>query len=126
VTCPRNTFKCPGSYCIPLKYVCNGLIDCPNSEDEHNCGKQIKILKRFKHFSNSNYSKFKIISILYFYCLDTSDGDSRFYDIYTCIYRNNCQYINCKKWNNFCFFFRPFNKKKKPNVKGRAYFYITR
>ena len=30
-------FKCPGYYCIPMGYVCDGKIDCPNSLDENNC-----------------------------------------------------------------------------------------
>ena len=30
-------FKCPGYYCIPMGYVCNGKIDCPRGFDEINC-----------------------------------------------------------------------------------------
>ncbi len=26
--------KCPESYCIPLEYLCNGMWDCPNGNDE--------------------------------------------------------------------------------------------
>ena len=32
-----NTFKCPGSYCIPLRKVCDGVKDCLGGEDEYNC-----------------------------------------------------------------------------------------
>lgn len=33
-----NTFKCPNSYCIPYKHVCDGNMNCPNGEDEQiNC-----------------------------------------------------------------------------------------
>ena len=32
-------FKCPKSYCIPYRYVCNRKWDCWNGEDEINCGK---------------------------------------------------------------------------------------
>ena len=28
-------FKCPGSYCIPLSYVCDGKWDCHNGHDEY-------------------------------------------------------------------------------------------
>ena len=30
-------FKCPGYYCIPMGYVCDGKIDCPRGFDEINC-----------------------------------------------------------------------------------------
>ncbi|KAL4221447.1 hypothetical protein ACF0H5_019704 [Mactra antiquata] len=36
--CPPATVKCPGSYCIPLHYVCDGINQCPNGEDETGCG----------------------------------------------------------------------------------------
>ena len=35
-TCTQ-TFKCPASYCIPLHYVCDGKIHCPDGEEEHFC-----------------------------------------------------------------------------------------
>ena len=30
-------FKRPLSYCVPLKMMCDNIIDCPNGEDEMNC-----------------------------------------------------------------------------------------
>ena len=37
-----NTYyKCPGYYCVPYAYVCNGIWDCPDGADEshiHRCG----------------------------------------------------------------------------------------
>ena len=32
-----NTFKCPQSYCIPIRKVCDGIYDCHNGEDEIDC-----------------------------------------------------------------------------------------
>ena len=33
-----NTSKCPNSYCIPYRHVCDGVWNCPNGEDEDmNC-----------------------------------------------------------------------------------------
>ena len=32
-----NTFKCPSSYCIPLRKVCDGVEDCLEGEDESLC-----------------------------------------------------------------------------------------
>ncbi|XP_022098818.1 uncharacterized protein LOC110983669 isoform X2 [Acanthaster planci] len=37
VTCSAFTFKCPNSYCIPLRRRCDDVTDCPNSEDELSC-----------------------------------------------------------------------------------------
>ena len=36
-----NTFKCPQSYCIPIRKVCDGIRDCLNGEDEINCHSNI-------------------------------------------------------------------------------------
>lgn len=33
----KNTFKCPQSYCIPWRRVCDGSIDCQNAYDELGC-----------------------------------------------------------------------------------------
>ena len=38
VSCDGGTLKCPDSYCIPLVYQCDGKWDCPNGEDEVECG----------------------------------------------------------------------------------------
>ena len=32
-----GSFKCPDSYCVPMRYMCNGKFDCPNGEDESGC-----------------------------------------------------------------------------------------
>ena len=36
-----NAFKCPQSYCIPLRKVCDGIHDCYGREDEINCNNNI-------------------------------------------------------------------------------------
>ncbi|XP_060576074.1 uncharacterized protein LOC132733448 [Ruditapes philippinarum] len=35
--CPENTVKCPGSYCIEQRFLCDGHIECPGGEDEQDC-----------------------------------------------------------------------------------------
>ncbi|XP_030850190.1 prolow-density lipoprotein receptor-related protein 1-like [Strongylocentrotus purpuratus] len=35
--CPESYLKCPSSYCIPLRYRCDGKMDCPSGEDEAFC-----------------------------------------------------------------------------------------
>jgi hypothetical protein len=34
IDCP-SMFKCHQSYCIPLRFVCNGKADCPTGLEEH-------------------------------------------------------------------------------------------
>ncbi len=36
--CPETYFKCPGNYCIPYQYLCDGEWHCPDGEDELGCG----------------------------------------------------------------------------------------
>eukprot|EP00919_Chromeraceae_sp_WS-2016_P011239 GHVR01026320.1.p1 GENE.GHVR01026320.1~~GHVR01026320.1.p1 ORF type:complete len:237 (-),score=7.69 GHVR01026320.1:395-1075(-) len=33
----KTMYKCPQSYCVPWKRVCDGVIDCPGGADEQNC-----------------------------------------------------------------------------------------
>jgi hypothetical protein len=37
--CPENTVKCPDSYCIEQRLLCDGHIECPGREDEQDCSK---------------------------------------------------------------------------------------
>jgi hypothetical protein len=37
--CPDKFVKCPGSYCIPSRLICDGELHCPGGEDESDCGK---------------------------------------------------------------------------------------
>ncbi len=37
VECTAKYFKCLGYYCIPFRYVCNGLWECPGGMEENNC-----------------------------------------------------------------------------------------
>ncbi len=34
----NNNFHCPDYYCVPWRYVCDGVWDCPLGYDEHDCG----------------------------------------------------------------------------------------
>ncbi|XP_033756241.1 uncharacterized protein LOC117338985 [Pecten maximus] len=35
--CPDNYIKCPGSFCLHQRFVCDGRSHCPNQEDELAC-----------------------------------------------------------------------------------------
>ena len=37
--CPADFFKCPDSFCIEKQFVCDGVPQCENGEDEQHCGK---------------------------------------------------------------------------------------
>lgn len=39
--CPSDYVKCPNSYCIPHRYICNGKWDCVGGSDEIGCAKYI-------------------------------------------------------------------------------------
>ncbi|XP_041369567.1 G-protein coupled receptor GRL101-like [Gigantopelta aegis] len=39
VTCEEGYYKCPHSYCIPIAFVCNGVMDCVDGADESACYK---------------------------------------------------------------------------------------
>lgn len=42
--CPDNYFKCPDSFCIEDRFVCDKKNHCENGEDEQNCGTSNSIL----------------------------------------------------------------------------------
>ena len=37
--CPLPYRKCPDAYCIPPQMLCDGKADCPQGDDEHDCGR---------------------------------------------------------------------------------------
>ncbi|RWS13828.1 G-protein coupled receptor GRL101-like protein [Dinothrombium tinctorium] len=37
-TCGHDYVKCPKSYCIPPRYICDSKYDCPDGADEIHCG----------------------------------------------------------------------------------------
>ncbi len=38
-TCPSIYFKCPGYYCLPWRFVCNGQWECPGGMEEIHCNR---------------------------------------------------------------------------------------
>ncbi len=40
-TCSETYFKCPGFYCLPWKYVCDGLYHCPGGMEEQICDRRV-------------------------------------------------------------------------------------
>ncbi len=38
--CPDMYYKCPGFYCIPWRYVCDGIIHCPGGMEEKVCDRK--------------------------------------------------------------------------------------
>ena len=90
-------YKCPGYYCIPMTYVCNGRIDCPRALDEKGC--ENYTCKRLFHCQNTSQCIY-IVNV----CDGMNDcphGDDEFNCIlhdYICPENCLCQIfaINCR------------------------------
>ena len=66
----NNKFKCPGYYCLPWAYVCDGKWDCPFGQDEsmtHRCAQTRHCVNMFKCTSSQ-------------LCIHTKDICNNFYD----------------------------------------------
>ncbi|XP_053389471.1 G-protein coupled receptor GRL101-like, partial [Mercenaria mercenaria] len=90
--CPNDTVKCPGSFCLPIRFVCDGDINCKGGQDEENCGceslqNEILILYEkgtteelfIRQFSRQFYTATNIVRVLSFEAskpLTTFDIDS--------------------------------------------------
>ncbi len=46
--CGNKYYKCPGYYCIPWKYVCNQVWDCPEGIEEIGCSERQSCPGQFK------------------------------------------------------------------------------
>ena len=57
-------FKCPGYYCVPWAYVCNGIWDCPYGHDEianHRCGISRQCTNMFRCKMSQTFIHFREI-----------------------------------------------------------------
>lgn len=52
-TCSSTYLKCPDAYCIPWRFVCDGIVDCADRYDEVLCA--MYICKGMLRCSNSTY-----------------------------------------------------------------------
>ncbi|KAK3596992.1 hypothetical protein CHS0354_009129 [Potamilus streckersoni] len=52
--CPPNFVKCPGSYCLAVRLMCDGLQQCPNGEDEADCGSRGRVCPGYFRCNQSN------------------------------------------------------------------------
>ncbi|XP_023931515.1 G-protein coupled receptor GRL101-like [Lingula anatina] len=96
--CP-HMYKCPGSYCVPLRQVCDGEKDCPRGEDEYGCanytcpgGFRCKGERQCLHQSEVCNG---VVNCKF------SDDDERFCDIKTCPTNCVCSgyYVDCTGGN---------------------------
>jgi hypothetical protein len=42
-TCSKNYYQCVSGACVSYDKMCNGEVDCPRGEDEHDCVMQPKL-----------------------------------------------------------------------------------
>ncbi|XP_053373490.1 uncharacterized protein LOC123531432 isoform X2 [Mercenaria mercenaria] len=66
--CPKNTVKCPGSYCILRRFICDETKHCPGGEDEQNCtcsdsSKEIVILIEDTRNQTGRVSKLAAVNL---------------------------------------------------------------
>ena len=99
-----DTFKCPRSYCLNWKYVCDNMCDCPHCEDESICT-NVSCPGMILH--ESAHGKV--------YCNDQADDRlaavlirSSSYDLYTHAQAEMCaQVLNCNEtintWNSIVY-----------------------
>ena len=92
-----SKYKCPGYYCIPMAYVCNGRIDCPRALDENDCNNYT--CERLFHCFNTVICIY--IDNICDGVKDCPHGDDEFNCIlseYTCPENCSCQIlaISCK------------------------------
>ena len=64
--CPTYHFKCPRSFCIESQYVCDGILQCKDGQDEENCSKYKCFLLDFNTGSPLGMlSKLRLFSFLF-------------------------------------------------------------
>lgn len=56
VECPRGSFRCDGSMCLPLRLYCNNFTDCYDGSDESNCSADKRVYQVSRIFIDEKYS----------------------------------------------------------------------
>ena len=56
VECPRGSFRCDGSMCLPLRLYCNNATDCYDGTDELNCASDKRVYQVSRIFADDKYS----------------------------------------------------------------------
>ncbi len=78
--CDGAYYKCPESYCIPWRYICNGKVDCPGGVEEISC--KIEQCPGFFKCLNSTYSSICVSTLNVcdgFGFADCPNGDDEYY-----------------------------------------------
>ncbi len=97
----NKSFKCPGFYCVPWRYICDGHWDCPAGDDEIDCFAKHK--RAYFHCPNS--SIFVLPSSICDFVFDCPDNsDEIFCDLKNAVCPKNC---SCIFYSMLCSFSIP-------------------
>lgn len=96
--CSKDYVKCPNSYCIPPRYICDGKRDCVGGEDEIDC-KTFECPGSYRCINNNTCILFQNLCDSIRHC---PHGDDEWFCDLKCPVGCDCigLYVNCAS-NNF-------------------------
>ena len=108
--CPSKYLKCPGSYCLPWRFVCNGEWDCPGGKDEVLC-KRSTCPGMFKCINSSICLHRDNVCDSTSDCVNSNDDERYCFEVDECplncsclVFSLHCQNITVEMKTNLTFY----------------------